>query len=413
MKSLLNQAQALDKKDTLAHVKNLFSLPADTVYLDGNSLGPLLKTVQQTVLRVVKNQWGEDLIASWNRHNWIDLPVETGEKIAPLLGAEKEQVICCDSVSINLFKVLACALQLNPGRKLLLSQEENFPTDLYAAEGLQNLLGQEHCQLITAREDELELALSDDVAVLLLTHVNFRTGKLHDIKRLTHAAHQLGIIVVWDLAHSAGVLPLSLDDWRVDFAVGCGYKYLNGGPGAPAFIYAAKRHQEKITQPLQGWMGHSAPFDFSQKYLAADGMAQFLSGTPQIISMSALHEALNLFDDLAISDIREKGIQLMNFFEFAKAKFPLLDQLTLLSPSEPALRGSQLAYAHPEAFSICQNLIASNVIADFRKPNVLRLGFSPLVLSFEDIFRCVTELNSILESKSYLSSIYSKKQKVT
>lgn len=413
MKQLLEKAQALDKTDSLAPIKQLFTLPENTVYLDGNSLGPLLKSVKEAVNKVVKEQWGGDLIASWNKNQWIDLPLTTGEKIAPLIGAKKGQVICCDSVSINLFKVLHCALQLQPQRKLILSQKENFPTDLYVAQGLQSLLGEQRCKLITTDENTLESALTEEVAVLLLTQVDFRTGRLHDIQELTKSAHKKGIIVVWDLAHSAGVLPLELDNWKVDFAVGCGYKYLNGGPGAPAFIYAAARHQKEISQPLQGWMGHRNPFDFSEEYSKANGMLQFLTGTPQVISLSALHCALDLFEAISVYDVRNKSIDLIEFFETAKTSFPVLDELQLLSPQSPEQRGSQLAYSHPLAFNICQNLIAENVIADFRSPDVLRLGFSPLFLSFEDICHSLGVLCAIMESKSYLRAEYSTKHKVT
>lgn len=413
MNTLRTKAIALDETDKLAPLKSLFKLPANTVYLDGNSLGPLLHSTHETIKEVVEMQWGNDLISSWNSNGWIDLPLAAGAKIAPLIGAEDGQVICCDSISVNLFKVLHSALQLNPTRHLILSQKENFPTDLYAAQGLQQLLGQERCKLVTTSENAIESALSTDIAAVLLTQVDFRTGKLHDIERITQAAHAKGIIVVWDLAHSTGVLPLQLDQWQVDFAVGCGYKYLNGGPGAPAFIYAAKRHQDKFTQPLQGWMGHAAPFDFSEDYAAGKGMTQFLTGTPQIISMSALSSALDLYKNVAIADIREKSIALTEFFDQGKATFESLNDLKLISPTNPSQRGSQLAYSHPFAFNICQNLIASGVIADFRSPDVLRLGFSPLFLSFEDVCQSLSVLCSIVESKSYLEERFSAKQKVT
>lgn len=413
MNNFETEAAELDKADQLAPFKKLFKLPANTVYLDGNSLGPLLKSTQTTVSRVIEQQWGNELVSSWNSNGWIDLPSTTGAKIASLIGAERGQVICCDSISINLFKVLHSALQLNPDRHLILSQTGNFPTDLYAAQGLQQLLGENRCKLVTTSEDNIESALSTDVAVLLLTQVDFRTGKLHDIEKITRTAHAQGTVVVWDLAHSTGVLPLYLDDWKVDFAVGCGYKYLNGGPGAPAFIYAAKRHHSKFTQPLQGWMGHMAPFDFSEEYAAGKGMQQFLTGTPQIISMSALSDALDLFENVSIADVRNKSIQLTKFFDDCKTKTVQLDELQLISPINPAQRGSQLAYSHPFAFNICQNLIALGVIADFRSPDVLRLGFSPLFLSFADIEQSLSTLCSIIESKSYLDERFSAKQKVT
>lgn len=413
MKSTLIDAIAHDNADGIAHLKEQFEIPAGKIYLDGNSLGPVSISAKKAALDVVEQQWGNDLISSWNKHSWIDLPINTGEKIAKLVGAAPGQLICCDSISINLFKILHSALQLNPDRRVILSQDDNFPTDLYVAEGLQKILGIQQCELVSVADTDIENQLTGQVAVLLLTHVNFRNGKTHNIEKITRAAHAKGIIVVWDLAHSVGVLPLSLDDWNVDFAVGCGYKYLNGGPGAPAFIYAADRHQNSFQQPLQGWMGHMAPFDFSKHYCAGQGMTQFLSGTPPVISMSVLNASLDVFDHVSIAEIRHKAIALMSFFQELKQASPELNELQLISPENSNERGSQLAYSHPDAYGICQNLIDNNVIADFRMPDVLRLGFSPLFLSFQDIHTAITELNLIMTSKSYLAAQFTAKQKVT
>jgi kynureninase len=413
LKSTLIDAIAHDNADGIAHLKEQFEIPTGKIYLDGNSLGPVSISAKKAALDVVEQQWGNDLISSWNKHSWIDLPINTGEKIAKLVGAAPGQLICCDSISINLFKILHSALQLNPDRRVILSQDDNFPTDLYVAEGLQKILGIQQCELVSVADTDIENQLTGQVAVLLLTHVNFRNGKTHNIEKITRAAHAKGIIVVWDLAHSVGVLPLSLDDWNVDFAVGCGYKYLNGGPGAPAFIYAADRHQNSFQQPLQGWMGHMAPFDFSKHYCAGQGMTQFLSGTPPVISMSVLNASLDVFDHVSIAEIRHKAIALMSFFQELKQASPELNELQLISPENSNERGSQLAYSHPDAYGICQNLIDNNVIADFRMPDVLRLGFSPLFLSFQDIHTAITELNLIMTSKSYLAVQFTAKQKVT
>jgi kynureninase len=413
LKSTLIDAIAHDNADGIAHLKEQFEIPTGKIYLDGNSLGPVSISAKKAALDVVEQQWGNDLISSWNKHSWIDLPINTGEKIAKLVGAAPGQLICCDSISINLFKILHSALQLNPDRRVILSQDDNFPTDLYVAEGLQKILGIQQCELVSVADTDIENQLTGQVAVLLLTHVNFRNGKTHNIEKITRAAHAKGIIVVWDLAHSVGVLPLSLDDWNVDFAVGCGYKYLNGGPGAPAFIYAADRHQNSFQQPLQGWMGHMAPFDFSKHYCAGQGMTQFLSGTPPVISMSVLNASLDVFDHVSIAEIRHKAIALMSFFQELKQASPELNELQLISPENSNERGSQLAYSHPGAYGICQNLIDNNVIADFRMPDVLRLGFSPLFLSFQDIHTAITELNLIMTSKSYLAVQFTAKQKVT
>ena len=286
--------QHLDREDPLAYLRKQFLLPPDTVYLDGNSLGALPVGVKERVAQVLAQEWGQDLITSWNRHNWIGMPRRVGEKIAPLLGAAPGQVICSDSVSVNLFKLLCSALELQPQRRIVLSQQDNFPTDLYAVDGVSRLLGSDRCSLRTVPASELESALGEDVAVLLLTHVNFRDGNVHDMQALTAAAHEQGILVLWDLAHSAGVMPLELDAWQVDMAVGCGYKFLNGGPGAPSFLFVAERHQGEARSPLSGWMGHAAPFEFSLDYRPAGGIARFLCGTPVVLAFAALEAGIDV-----------------------------------------------------------------------------------------------------------------------
>lgn len=408
-----HQILALDAADKLAEVRQAFSLNEGQVYLDGNSLGVLPKKAISRAYEVVEQQWGRDLITSWNKHHWIDLPVQVGEKIAPLIGAAPGQVICCDSISVNLFKLIACALSMQPGRHKVLSQKDNFPTDLYMVEGLASLLGQNNCELALVDEGAIEAALDDSVAVLLLTQVNFRTGKIHPMKKLTELAHQKGILVIWDLAHSAGALPVHLDQCRADFAVGCGYKYLNGGPGAPAFVYAAKRHHDKLKQPLQGWMGHRQPFAFDHQYEAGSGMQCFLVGTPPVVSMSILDEALNVFDGISMSVVRHKSVALCeSFIELLKSK-GLFKDFTLVSPENSDRRGSQVAIAHPQAYAICQALISKGVIADFRAPDVLRFGFTPLYTSFDDVWRAVNHLKDVLLSQCYLEPEFQTKSKVT
>jgi kynureninase len=405
--------QTLDAKDPLAAKKHEFSLPSDCIYLDGNSLGALPKTAQKRAIEVVEQQWGQDLISSWNRHQWIDLPLKVGAKIAPLIGAAKGQVICCDSISVNVFKLLCSALALQKGRHVVLSQADNFPTDLYMAQGLSELLGQQQCELRLHAGDNIAEALSDDVAVLLLTQVNFRTGYLHDMQKITEQAHQQGILVIWDLAHSAGALPIELDKCKADFAVGCGYKYLNGGPGAPAFVYVAKRHQVAIRQPLSGWMGHANPFSFVAEYEAGEGILRFLCGTPPILSMSVLEAALEVFADVDMQVLREKSCKLgqlwMNLIEQTK----LNTELLLKSPADDETRGSQVAYAHPCAFAICQVLIERNIICDFRAPDILRVGFTPLYTSFADVWHAVKNLQEIVQQQLYLDKKYQQVNKVT
>lgn len=415
----LNRAHALalDKHDPIAHLVKQFEIPASTIYLDGNSLGPLPISAKKAAIDVVERQWGEDLITSWNKHAWIDLPITVGDKIAPLIGADKGQVICCDSISVNLFKLLACALQLNGSeRHIVLSQQDNFPTDLYMVEGLQQMLGAQQCSLLTCDADELEKVMVEKgskISVLMLTHVNFRSGQIHDMQKLTQLAHEQGILVIWDLAHSAGAVPVELDNCQADFAVGCGYKYLNGGPGAPAFIYAAKRHIPVLKQPLTGWMGHANPFTFDPSYAPDAGIKKFLSGTPSVISMAVLSAALDIFEQVNMTQIREKSVAMTRFYQQLIAQAPSLSELVMASPNQASIRGSQLAYKHPHAYALCQALIAHGVIADFRAPDILRFGFSPSFLSFEQLFDSVKKLKAIVESEQYMEPEFTKKNAVT
>ncbi|AGH46126.1 kynureninase [Paraglaciecola psychrophila] len=403
----------LDKADPLAKKRLEFDLPANTIYLDGNSLGALPKSVKSRVAEVVSQQWGNDLIKSWNSHNWIDLPIKVGEKIAPLIGAAQGQVICCDSISVNLFKLLCSALKLNSERTVVLSTKDNFPTDLYMVQGLSDLLGPDLCQLQMVEEQDIQKNLTESVAVLLLTQVNFRTGKLLDMAKLTQLAHEKGILVIWDLAHSAGALPVELDTCEADFAVGCGYKYLNGGPGSPAFLYVAKRHQEAVKQPLCGWMGHAKPFAFDANYQPSPNINQFQCGTPSVISMSVLDAALDVWQDVDMLHIRNKSEALADVFINLVKVHHCLHELILCSPDDVKLRGSQLAFSHDAAFAICQALIEKSVIADFRAPNILRFGFTPLYTSFEDIWLAVTTLVSIVESEQYKEQRFNVALKVT
>jgi len=403
----------LDRNDPLADKRREFSLAENLIYLDGNSLGAMPLAAHERSLQVMGQQWGQDLIKSWNTHQWIDLPTKVGEKIAPLLGAAQGQVICCDSTSVNLFKLLCSALEMQKSRRVVVSQKDNFPADLYMVQGLSQLGRDNVCELKLIADTEIEARLDETVAVLMLTHVNFRSGKLHDMQRLTELAHEKGILVIWDLAHSAGALPLELDEWGVDFAVGCGYKYLNGGPGAPAFIYAAERHHSSIKQPLSGWMGHEAPFSFAENYQPAPGVQQFLCGTPPILSMSVLDAALEVFDNVDMQDLRTKSIGLSELFIQLVKSNEDLNELILVSPTNSNERGSQLAFAHPQAFSICQALIERGVITDFRTPDVLRFGFAPLYISYRNIRDAVHTLADIMVNRTYLKEKYSHAQKVT
>ena len=409
----LEVIKELDSADPFAEVRKAFSIPVNKIYLDGNSLGPLTLVAKQRALEVIEKQWGNDLIASWNLHDWINLPITVGEKIAPLLGASSNQTICCDSVSINLFKLITCALAGNPERTTILSTTNNFPTDLYVAEGIQRLLGGNRCRLQLVENHELNSALKQKPGVLLLTQTDYRTGEIFDIEKLTSQAHANGTPVIWDLSHSVGVLPLEMDKWNVDFAVGCTYKYLNGGPGAPAFLYVAHNQQENCFQPLSGWMGHKAPFEFLSTYTACNGINKFLSGTPPILSMSVLDAALAVYEKIDIHQLRKKSIQLTELFMSLLGETGTLRQLQLRSPVSAKIRGSQLAFAHQNSFGISQALAAKQVIADFRSPDLLRFGFSPLTLRYEDIWLAVEALQEVMAEEQYLLPEYNKKLKVT
>ncbi|MHC6645285.1 kynureninase [Alteromonas sp. HB246098] len=404
-------AEQLDEKDPLFSKAGEFSLPNNTIYLDGNSLGPLPKKAEERAGEVVKNQWGEGLITSWNKHQWISLPQQVGDKIGTIIGAKQRQVICCDSISINLFKVLSAALKMHPERKVIATTRNNFPTDIYMVQGLLDLLGAEY-SIRYVDENSVGAQLDEDIAVLMLTQVNFRSGLKLDMKGITEQAHNKGILTLWDLAHSAGAFPVALDECNVDFAVGCTYKYLNGGPGAPAFIYVARRHQDAYKQPLSGWMGHSSPFSFSPDYTPDTSIKQNLCGTPGIIGMSILDAALDVFEDVSIKAIDEKSKKLQAYFIAEAKRAGLLDELKVVSPSLDN-RGSQIAFAHDDAYAICQAWIAEGVIADFRAPNILRVGFAPLYLSFADVEKAVTALAAIISEKRYDREEFKQQQRVT
>jgi len=402
----------LDADDPLSGLRDAFDLPADTVYLDGNSLGALPRHVRPRLDRLVEREWGQDLVSSWNRHDWIDLPQRVGDRIGRLIGAAPGQVVCADSISVNLFKLLAAALRLRPGRTVILTVDDDFPTDRYVAQGLAELLGATRCRLRAVPYGALPDALDGDVAVLMLTQVNFRDGRLHDMASLTAAAHAQGALVLWDLAHSAGVMPIGLDDCNVDMAVGCGYKYLNGGPGAPAFLYVAKRHQAMAEQPLSGWMGHRRAFDFEPGYEPAEGIGRFLCGTPGILGMAALDAALDLFDRASLDELRARSVALTKAFIAAVDDLGL-PELKVLTPRDAAHRGSQVSLAHSHAYAVTQALIERRVIVDFRAPDIVRFGFSPFYNRFADVGVAAEELGRIVRDETWREERFAKRQRVT
>lgn len=404
---------ALDRHDPLAGFRDAFQLEAGLVYLDGNSLGPLLKSVARRVTEVVANEWGQGLIRSWNLHDWIELPQRIGDKIAPLIGAKPGEVIVADSTSVNLFKLLAAGLSLQPERTVVLSARDNFPTDLYMAEGLAGLIGSERCSLRLSDPENLLDAIDERTAMVMLTHVDFRSGRMFDMQAVTRAAHESGALVVWDLAHSAGAVPVNLNECDVDMAVGCGYKFLNGGPGAPAFVFVAERHQPVVQQPLSGWMGHDDPFAFSSGYAPAAGMKRFLSGTPAVIGHAALDSAMDLWQQVDVGQVREKSLRLGDCLIELMENEPALGGFELASPRSGNLRGSQVSFAHPDGYAIMQALIDDLVIGDFRAPDLLRFGLTPLYTRYVDIGEAVSRLADIMTSKRHRQPRYQLRNTVT
>jgi kynureninase len=404
-------AEAQDAADALASLRQEFVLPEGVVYLDGNSLGALPRRTQERLREVTEHEWGQDLIRSWNSNGWIDLPGRVAGLLAPLIGASADEVAVADSTSVNVFKLLAGALRLRLGRRVIVSERGNFPTDLYVAQGLARLLGDVELRLVP--RDRLRDALGGDAAVLLLTHVDFRTGEIHDMAGLTRAAHDAGALALWDLSHSAGAVPVDLAGAEADLAVGCGYKYLNGGPGAPAFAFVARRWHSAFENPLSGWMGHAAPFEFGPRYEAAPGASRLLCGTPPILGLAALECGVVTIARAGIAPLRRKSVALTDLF------VRLVEQecggfgFTLASPREAAQRGSQVSLRHPEGHAIVQALIARGVIGDFRTPDILRFGFAPAYVRFADAWDAVAALRAVMENGEWQRREHRATAKVT
>ena len=400
----------LDDTDPLREKRDAFTLPQGVIYLDGNSLGVLPAHVPERIADVVQNQWGQSLIRGWNTHDWIDLPGRVGNRIARLIGAPAGTVVACDSTSVNVFKMLAAALDLRPERSVILSDSGNFPTDLYMASGLRDLLQRGHELRIVAPED-VAGALTEDVAVMMLTEVDYKTGRRHDMGRLTKMAHDVGALTLWDLAHSAGAIPVDLTEANADFAVGCGYKYLNGGPGAPAFLYVAPRHQPAVKPPLTGWFGHEAPFAFDLDYRPASGVDRMRVGTPPVLSLASLDAALDIFDDVDMAIVQKKSTSLCDLFiQEVTAKCP---ELTLATPLDASARGSQVSFRFEEGYALMQALISRGVIGDFRAPDIVRFGFTPLYLSHQNVIDAVAILADILSTRAWDAPQFKVRAKVT
>jgi len=405
---------SLDKIDPLAKVRDEFSLPQNLIYFDGNSLGPLPKCTIHTLETMIQKEWGNGLIGSWNKENWINMPRELGNKIAPLVGAKLGEVIVVDSTSVNLFKVLTSALLLNKNRRVIVSEAENFPSDLYILEGVNKMFGESYERhLIEEGDYEIDKYIDTSTAVVMLSHVNYKTGRISDIKRITSIAHEKGALVIWDLSHSVGVMPLYLHDCGVDFAVGCTYKHLNGGPGAPGFLYVHKSLIEKVSQPLTGWMGHIQPFEFVVNYQPANDICKYICGTPPIIAYKAIESGLTVFEQVSMNVVREKSIKLSEMFIQLMQQECIKFGFELFSPRNAEQRGSQVSFTHGNGFSIMQTLISHSVVGDFRQPNILRFGFSPLYMRFEDVWDAVICLREIMQTKEWQSEQFNKRGYVT
>ncbi|MBL8287871.1 MAG: kynureninase [Rubrivivax sp.] len=424
------QALALDAADALAPLRDLFELPAGVLYLDGNSLGALPRAAPQRLAEVVRQEWGEGLIRSWNTAGWMQLATRIGDKIGTLVGARPGELVVADSTSVNLFKVLWAALSIvaaqSPDRRVIVSERSNFPTDLYIAESIARERGFE-LKLVDAAD--IAAQLNDRTAVLMLTHVNYRTGAMHDMAALTGAAHDAGALAIWDLAHSAGAVPVDLHGAGADFAVGCGYKYLNGGPGAPAFVWVHPRHVERFWQPLAGWMGHAAPFEFTPGYRPAAGIGRYFCGTPAVVSMAALECGVDTLLAAAplggMAALRTKSLALARLFsERVQWLCPSLERI---SPRDDERRGSQVCFTHPtHGYAIMQALIARGVIGDFRAGNarqptrgsndsadILRFGFTPLYVRFVDAWDAAEHLRQVLDREEWRRPEFNQRQAVT
>jgi kynureninase len=413
---LTSKAATLDAIDPMAWAAAEFVLPESVIYLDGNSLGALPLAAKEAVVRVAEVEWGQSLIRSWNNHGWFDKPVAVGEKLAPLLGAAPGQVLIGDSISINVFKVIHAAMDMQPGRTVVMADATSFPSDLYVAQSAVDQRG--GCQFVVARDvDEVAQRLSSpeatNIAAILINHIDFRSGRIHNMASLTALAQSKGVLTIWDLSHSAGAIPVTLDAANADFAIGCTYKYLNGGPGAPGFIYVAARHQQRAQQPLTGWWGHAAPFAFENTYTPAPGITRFSTGTQPMISFAALEASLDLWARVDMTQLRTKSLSLTDLFIEAVATLDASGTLRLGTPTEHEVRGSHVIFHHEHGYPIMQALIAEGIIGDFREPDVLRFGFAPLYNSHAEAVHAASALTRIVASRSWDQPAFTNRRLVT
>lgn len=403
--------KTLDQNDPLAALREEFNFPAGMIYLDGNSLGAQPKAAFQRAQQVIQEEWGNDLIKSWNKAGWFDLPSRLGNLLAPLIGADADEVVVTDSTSINLFKAIAAALNIQSKkadantRKVIVTERSNFPTDIYMAEGLTQWLDRGYRLHLIDSAEELSKAINQDTALVMLTHVNYRSGALHDMAAVTAMAHALGSLCLWDLAHSAGAVEVNLQQANADFAVGCCYKYLNGGPGAPAFIWVPKRHQADFHHPLTGWWGHASPFAMHPSFTVTPDIRRALCGTQPIVSLAMIESGLQVFAKTSMASVRQKSLALTDLFIQLVETRCTQHQLELVTPREHAQRGSHVSFTHQHAYAVIQALIERGVVGDYREPGIMRFGFTPLYTSYTDVWNAVEILRDILDSRSYNTNI--------
>jgi kynureninase len=408
-----SDAAALDAVDPLARHRQQFVLPENEIYLDGNSLGVLPKGVKEAVIHSIDHEWGTRLIRSWNEADWFDSPARVGALIAPIIGAHTDEVVACDALSLNVFKCLTAALRLRPGRRTIVSEVGNFPSDSYIVHGVAELFGAKVVDVEAADIPAAIVAAGSDLAAVELTHVNYKTGAVYDMRALTALTHEHGGVTVWDLAHSAGALDVHLNDANADFAAGCGYKYLNGGPGAPGFAFVARRHHPQLSQPITGWFAHKAPFDFTHNFEPIEGIRRMLIGTTPMLSMIALEASMKMWADVDMAALRRKSMAMGDYF------IQLVDErlssynFGIASPRTAAQRGSQVSLTHEHGYAIMQALIARGVIGDFRAPDILRFGFTPLYVGFVELWDAVDALVNIMETNAWNTPEFTTRKAVT
>ena len=403
---------AHDSADPLHNFRERFVIPEGIIYLDGNSLGPMPRAAAGVLGRTIEKEWGQDLIKSWNSAGWFDMPVRLGDRVGALIGAAPGQTLVCDTTSINLYKAIQAAMGLRPGRDVVIAEDESFPTDLYIVEGAMKSAGRPmKRRLIGADGPSIEALLDEKVAVAVLSHVNYRTGALLDMSAITRQLHDAGALVVWDLCHSIGVVEIAFDHDGVDFAVGCTYKYLNGGPGSPAFIAVAKAHQATAQHPLSGWWGHAAPFGFNRDFRPDAGIKRFLCGTQPIISLRGVDVALDAMAGVEVAALRHRSLALTELFMARVAA--LLPALEIVTPRQPSLRGSQVGIAFDKGYAVIQAMIARGVIGDFRAPNLMRFGFAPLYVGFQDVWDAAEILAECINAEVWRDPRFTRQLDVT